>query len=266
MYEEYWGLKEKPFENTPDPRFLYSSNQHDEALSRLIYVVRENKGAGLLTGIFGCGKTLLGRALLGELEKDVYKVAYLTNPRMEDIDLLRIIAHHLGSPDIPISKSDILISLEKTFANNMRDGKKTVIIIDEAHIIEKDSVFEEIRLLLNYQLEDKFLLTLLLLGQPELKDKIESNKQLLQRIAMRYHLKGLSQDETERYIIHRLNIAGGTKDIFAPEARRLIFVRSAGIPRRINQLCDMSLLTGFSKKAENISEAIVVEAIESLER
>jgi len=266
MYEEYWGLKEKPFENTPDPRFLYSSGQHDEALSRLVYVVRENKGAGMLTGVFGCGKTLLGRSLLGELEKDVYKVAYLTNPRMEDIDLLRVIAHHLGSPELPVSKSDILISLEKTFANNMRDGKKTVIIIDEAHVIEKDSVFEEIRLLLNYQLEDKFLLTLLLLGQPELKDKVESNKQLLQRIAMRYHLKGLTQGETEKYIKHRLNIAGSTKDIFAPEALRLAFVRSAGIPRRINQICDMSLLTGFSKKVNTIDESIVIEGIESLER
>jgi len=156
--------------------------------------------------------------------------------------------------------------LEKTFANNMRDGKKTVIIIDEAHVIEKDSVFEEIRLLLNYQLEDKFLLTLILLGQPELKDKVESNKQLLQRIAMRYHLKGLSQGETEKYIKHRLNIAGSTKDIFAPESLRLVFVRSAGIPRRINQICDMSLLTGFSKKVNTIDESIVIEGIESLER
>lgn len=266
MYEEYWGLKEKPFENTPDPRFLYSSIQHEEALCRLIYVVRENKGAGMLTGVFGCGKTLLGRALLRELEKDIYKVAYLTNPRMEDIDLLRIIAHHLGNPELPQRKSDVLISLEKTFANNLRDGKKTVIIIDEAHVIEKDSVFEEIRLLLNYQLEDKFLLTLLLLGQPELKDKIESNKQLLQRIAMRYHLESLSSDEIKKYILHRLKIAGSDKDTFNPDALRVIFERSAGIPRRINQVCDMSLLTGFVKKAKMIDESIVLEAIESLGR
>ena len=248
MYEEYWKLKDKPFENTPNPHFLYGSSQHEEALSRLIYVVRENKGAGMLTGVFGCGKTLLGRALISELEGDIYKVAYITNPRLEDVDLLRIIAHHLGSSEIPHCKSDVLITLEKTFANNVRDGKKTVVIIDEAHVIENNSVFEEIRLLLNYQLEDNFLLTILLLGQPELNEKVESNKQLLQRIAMKYHLKGLNQDETQKYILHRLKVAGSTREIFTSGALKLIFGRSAGIPRRINQISDMSLLTGFTKK------------------
>lgn len=265
MYEAYWKLKEKPFENTPNPHFLFYSSQHEEALSRLVYVVKENKGAGLLTGVFGCGKTLLGRALLKELEKDLYKVAFITNPRMDAIDLLRIIAHHLGASEIPTSKSDILITLEKIINNNYRDGKKTLVVIDEAHTIDNKQVFEEVRMLLNFQLDDRFLITLLLFGQPELKDKIEENKQLLQRIAMRYHLEGLKKEETSNYIIHRLEVSGGSVSLFTPEALELIYERSNGIPRRINQICDMSLMVGFGKKATELDGKLVQEAIDSLE-
>ncbi len=150
--------------------------------------------------------------------------------------------------------------------NNIKDGKKTVILIDEAHTIEDKNVYEEIRLLLNFQLEDKFLLTILLLGQPELKERVEANKQLLQRIAMRYHLEALSRDETINYINHRLKIAGGEKVEFNPSSYRLIHERSGGIPRRINQICDMCLVTGYAKKVTTINEEIVQEAIESLER
>ncbi|MCK4244242.1 MAG: AAA family ATPase [Candidatus Omnitrophica bacterium] len=262
MYEEYWGLKEKPFENTPDPRFLYRSIQHKEALSRLFYVVREGKGAGMLTGIFGCGKTVLGHALLKELESDIYKLGFVTNPRLEAVELLRMIIHSLGREELPTRKTEVLVALNELLVNNLRDGKKTVIIIDEAHSIEEKEVFEEIRLLLNYQLEDKFLLTLLLLGQPELKEKIENNKQLLQRIAMRYNLEALSLKETEKYIYHRLAIAGSDGSrLFDIKSLKKIYQHSGGIPRRINQICDMSLLIGFDKRSKKINEGIVGEAV-----
>lgn len=266
MYEEYWGLKEKPFENTPDPKFLYYSPQHEEALARMFYVVRESKGAGMLTGVYGCGKTVLGRVLLAELQREIYKVAFITNPRLDDVELLRMISYNLGSPELPTRKTDILITLEKILVNNVKDGKKTVVLIDESHTIEDKNVYEEIRLLLNFQLEDKFLLTILLIGQPELKEKVEANKQLLQRIAMRYHLEPLSREETFNYINHRLKIAGGEKLEFAPGSYRLIHERAGGIPRRINQICDMCLFTGYGKKVKLISEEIVQEAIEGLER
>lgn len=266
MYEEYWGLREKPFENTPDPKFLYYSPQHEEALARMFYVVRESKGAGMLTGVYGCGKTLLGRALLTELEKEIYKVAFLTNPRLDDVELLRMITYHLGSTEVPTRKADILITLEKILVNNIKDGKKTVVLIDEAHAIEDNDVYEEIRLLLNFQLEDKFLLTIMLLGQPELKERIEANKQLLQRIAMKYHLEALSREEMVNYVEHRLRVAGGENIEFDSGALRLIYERSGGIPRRINQICDMSLVTGYAKKVKNIDETVVHEAVESLER
>jgi general secretion pathway protein A len=263
MYEKFWNLKEKPFENTPDPRFLYNSPQHEEGLNRLLYVVKESKGAGLLTGVYGCGKTLLARALMKELENSVYKVALVVNPRLDDVELLRMISYHLGATEPPVRKADILINLEKILVNNISDGKKTIILIDEAHAIEDKNIFEEIRLLLNFQREDKFLLTLLMLGQPELKEKVEGNKQLNQRIAMRYHLLPLDLFETQAYIEHRLKVAGGNPGIFDKNAVALIHENSGGIPRRINQLADTSLLAGFGKGSSLITDEIVQETIKT---
>lgn len=266
MYESYWNLTDKPFENTPDPKYLYASSQHEEGLSRMLFVVREGKGAGMLTGVFGCGKTMLARALHKALEKDVYKIAFLTNPRMDDVDLLRMLTYYLGGIEPPQRKSDVLIKLEQVLHDNQRDGKKTVVILDEAHAIENMSIFEEIRLLLNYQLEDRFLLTVLLIGQPELKTKVDNNKQLSQRIAMRYHLENLNEQETKEYIRYRLEIGGRKDEIFNEEATSVVFKRSGGIPRRINQICDMTLFVGFGKQISKIDPQIVEEAIESLEK
>lgn len=263
MYLEHWKLKEKPFENTPDPRFFYNSPQHEEGFARMVYVVKEGKGAGMLTGLFGCGKTILARALYADLMKDTYQVASIINPRLNDVGILKMICRQLGCTELPDQKVDILIVLEDLIRNNMRDGRHTVIMIDEAHTIQDNNVFEEIRMLLNFQENDRFLLTLLLIGQPELKNKVEANKQLLQRLAIRYHLEGLSLNETMCYIDHRIKIANGRIE-FSSGALEYIFNQSAGIPRRINQICDMCLFTGFNSNKLNIDEDIAREAVESL--
>lgn len=265
MYKEFYKLNEMPFENTPDPRFLYYSGQHQEALARMLYVIRARKGAGMLTGIFGCGKTVLGQVIFAELSKEKYKVVFVSNPRLDDVDLLRFIAYQLGVVDLPTRKADTLIILNEVLTNNLRDGKETVIIIDEAHSIEQISIFEELRLLLNFQTQQRFLLTLLLFGQPELIQKIETNKQLGQRIGIKCHLESLNRTETAEYIAHRLNVAGADERIFfSDKAIDMIFEFSTGIPRRINQLCDMALLSGFIKKQQMIDEQIVMEEVKGL--
>ena len=270
MYEEYWGLTEKPFKNTPDPRFIYYSFQHEEGLSRLLYAVSEGEGAAMLTGVFGCGKTLLGRTLLKELDKDIYRTAFIANPYLSYEELLMHIVYNLGGKDLPNRKTDVLVNivlerLSEILENNMRDGKKTVIIIDEAHVIRDRQVWEELRLILNFQLEDRFLLTLLLLGQPELKELIDANKQFAQRIAVRCHIGNLNEEETKSYILHRLSVVGRNQPIFTDGAYKLIYKKSGGIPRRINHICDLVLLSGFGKDLSIIDENIVKDVSADLE-
>lgn len=269
MYEQYWGFKEKPFQNTPDPRFFYESAQHEEVLTRMLYTVKEGLGAGMLTGVFGCGKTVIGQALLERLPSDKYKAAIITNPQLEYVELLRAIVRNLKVVELPtkrneLSADSLLEILGNILENNDRDGRETVVIIDEAHTIKDESTFEELRLLLNFQRRDKFLLTLLLFGQPELKQRIEDNKQLEQRIAIKSHLEAFNQQDTCNYIIHRLHVAQGADSIFDESAFEIIHNRSGGIPRRINRICNLSLLVGLSKGAKSINKEIVEESLENL--
>lgn len=269
MYEEFWGLTESPFENTPNPRFLYYSNEHQEALFRLLYAVERKKGAAMLTGVFCCGKTVLGRVLLAQLNRNIYQIALINNPFLKPVELLRSIARQLGAEHLPEKLSEMsadyfLQVIEEILVNNVKDGKQTLIVIDEAHVITDNAIFEELRLLLNFQFVDRFLLTLILMRQPELAEKIRRNKQFAQRIAIGYSLGPLSEIETGNYVQHRLKVAGSQRQIFIPQTINSIFQNSGGIPRRINQICDMCLVTGFNYGAQAIDENIVNEAAESL--
>lgn len=265
MYEGYWKLKEKPFENTPDPHFLYYSSKHEEALSRMFYAIREKKGAAMLTGEYGSGKTLLSRALLEEISHERYQTVLIFNPRIPAIEFLKEIVYQLGGNDTPDSKTKLLHTLNEILYSNRNENKSTVIAIDEAQAIEADETFEELRLLLNFQLDDMFLLTLILLGQPELKEKVDRIPQLRQRLSVRYHLMALDKKETEGYINHRLEVAGSHSAIFREETYDLIYEASEGIPRRINNICDMCLLVGFGLRADRIDEKIVKDVISDLE-
>lgn len=271
MYLDYWGLKEKPFHNTPDPRFFYKSSEHEEALMKMLYVIEEWLGAGLLTGVFGCGKTVVGQALFEKLPNDKYKIAFITNPQLEYAELLRAIVRSLKNVELPDKKTELsadalLELLGNILDNNDRNGSQTIVIIDEAHVIKDERIFEELRLLLNFQKQDRFLMTLLLFGQPELRQRIEDNKQLEQRIAIKCHLEAFDQKDTHNYIIHRLKVAGPerSESIFNESAFKMIYNRSGGIPRKINRACDLSLLMGFGKGIKRIDEKTISEALQTL--
>ena len=262
MYLEYWGLKEKPFQNTCDPRFLCYSEQHVEALTRLRYVVEAHLGCALLTGIFGSGKTLLAQALMDGLKSDQYTTAFIFNPQLSHVEILKEIVYQLGVHEkVPDQKTDLLHRLTEILNDNYSEGRHVVIIVDEAHLIDDRNIFEELRLLLNFQKRDKFLLTLILVGQPELREKISQLKPFDQRVSIRFHLKGLKPEETRRYILHRLEVAGASRTIFAEEAFKAIHESTGGLPRRINQVCDLALLTGFGVKSPLITTQIVQEVL-----
>jgi len=267
VYESYWGLKEKPFENTPDPKFIYYSQQHQEALSRMLYVVRERKGAALFTGEYGSGKTLLSRVLLQELkQEDKYKTVLIFNPRLSSLELIKEIVYQLqGDVDAAANKIDLLHTLHKILLSNYDAGKHTVIVIDEAQAIVDNDIFEELRLLLNFQLNSVFFLTIILFGQPELIDRVINLPQLRQRLAVRFHLQALSREETREYVEHRLEIAQAENTIFQERSYKEIYSCSAGIPRQINNICDLALLAGFGSELETINKDIIIQVGKDLE-
>lgn len=265
MYTDYWKISHLPFENTPDPRFFYGSEKHQEALSRLQYLVRQKGSCGLLSGVFGCGKTLILRTLRQTTEHEGFKYAVVSNPRLDDLGLLRMILRGLTLHEVPASKADVLMALSDQLENIASDGKHTVIVIDEAHSIADPGVFEELRLLMNFQTNTSNLATLILAGQPDLRQHVDSNKQFNQRIALRYHLDAFSLEDTGKYLGHRLTVAGRSGEaLFDEEAVKAIQKHSGGIPRWINHYAHMSLLTAFSKRSPAISTPIIEEAVQSL--
>ena len=287
MYKEYWGFKEFPFENTPDPRFLYLSPSHQEGLMRLNYGLTHHKGAMVLTGNYGTGKTLLSRAISNILEPAKYHLVYFTNPQISSLEFLIGIAHQLGADKIPATKIEMIELINNMLQRNLNINKHTVVIIDEAHLINDRSVFEELRLLLNFQLNDKFLLTLILIGQSELNERINAVNPLRQRIAIRYYLEPLNEQHTQEYILHRVKVAMGEKDItyppeadlpmaqgsnkktasdiFPKETCQLIYRYTKGLPREVNHICDLSLLDGYLKQETVIRPEIIESAAKDLE-
>ena len=264
MYEAYWQLSEPPFDNSPNPKFFYLSPEHEEALVRLVYTVRHRKGCGMLTGEYGCGKTTLSRALIQRLEAERYEIGLLTNPRWDATDFLREALYQLGVETTEKRKPELLHQLNDLFFRNYRDGRDTVIIVDEAQLLEDDGLFEELRLLMNFQTDDRFLVTVLLIGSPELRDKVRKLKHLDQRITIRYHLNTLDDAHTAAYIAHRLKMAGRTTPVFTEDAVKLIFDFTRGTPREINNLCDVALLVGYTKRANEVGERIIAEVIKDM--
>jgi general secretion pathway protein A len=258
-YEDFWGLKKAPFDNVPDPRFYFPSTRHEEGLHRLIYGVEARKGAIMLTGEIGCGKTLLSRALIQHLAPDRYDLALVANPSFEALDFLKEILYQLGISQSG-TKLEMLHALNERLLENLNKGKDTVLVVDEAQAIYDLAIFEELRLLLNFQLNDRFLLTLILLGQPELRSKVEALKQLAQRIVMRYHLMPLNADEVSDYVDFRMQGAGASRVVFTPEAIVAVYEASGGIPRKVNTIADLALLIGFMERCRLVGPEVVKKA------
>ena len=261
MYLEYWKLNRFPFENVPDPDFMYYSSEHKEALIRISYAVKRTKGAALLTGEIGSGKTTLSRVFIQKLPDEEFDIGLITNPSLNPLDFLKEVVYQIGLDISSNSKAELLESLNQKLLENLNHGKSTLLIIDEAQLISGET-FEEIRLLLNFQMNDRFLMTFLLIGQPELRDMIRKYKQLDQRIAIRYHLNPLNDAEATNYILYRLEIAGCTEPIFTKDALESIYNYSGGIPRKMNNVCDLALLIGFSLKVRNIDETIIKKVVQ----
>ncbi len=267
MYLKFWGLSDKPFKNTPDPKYLCTFPQFSDALMKLTYAVRENMGAALLTGVYGCGKTLIARTLLSSLTEGKYTFAYLAYPPASGEEFLRAVVRTLKYSELPTKKTELLEdalleALQKILTENHREGKEAVVILDEAHALENEQIFEKVRLLLNFQTEDKFLLTLILVGQPELAGKVANLRQLEQRIAIKCHLSALGEEETKDYIVHRLKVAGREKPVFEDAVYGEIYKSTGGIPRRVNHICDSCLMTGFARKKEKIDRELYQESQE----
>ena len=266
MYLEYWKLNQAPFGNVPSGRMFYRSPQHEEALRRLLYVIDNRKGVSMLTGEVGCGKTTVIKALAAHLEKTAVQLHLITNPSLPPAELLQAILLKLGGKGENGSKALMLHQLQKILARQAAAGFSTVLVIDEAHMIENRATLDELRMLLNFQAEDQFLVTLILLGQPPLLKTISELRPLKERIAIQFNLEPLDLTSTLGYVLFRLKSAGATRSLFTQQAFLLLHELSGGNPLRINNLCDRCLLLGVMHKARILDCRILVHAIEDMEK
>lgn len=266
MYLEYYDLSLAPFDLTPNPRFLFHSAKHREAINHLLYGIRERKGFVQLTGEVGAGKTTLCRALLEQLD-DRYSTALLLTPVLDANELVKAIAGEFGLNVKGLDRLETMAAINDFLIRQVESGKDCVLIIDEAQNFS-DDLLEQVRQLSNVETDDRKLLQIVLIGQPELRDRLNNPRlrQLRQRITVRYHLKALTRFETDHYIRHRLQLAGANgKPAFSSPAVWRVFRYSGGVPRLINAVCDKALLAGFVKHSPRINFGMVGRAIRELE-
>jgi len=266
VYLDYYGLTEAPFDITPNPRFLFYSAKHREAFNHLLYGLRERKGFVQLTGEVGAGKTTLCRAILEELDER-YSTALILNPVMSADEMVRAIAVEFGLPANCLDRLQTLALINDFLLHQIEYGKETVLIIDEAQNLT-DELLEQVRLLSNLELDNRKLLQIVLLGQPELRDRLNNPRlrQLRQRITVRYHLPPLSRYEVNHYIQHRLEVAGAKgAPYFTQLALWRVYRYSQGIPRLLNAICDKALLAGFVGQRERMDFGMIGRAVHELE-
>ena len=262
MYTQFFGLNEKPFAITPDPRYLFMSERHGEGLAHLLYGVTDSGGFIQLTGEVGTGKTTLVRTLLGQLPAEV-DVALILNPQVSVLEFLQAICQELGV-DLPAERTSpmsLVDALNRHLLEAHASGRRIILLVDEAQNLSAD-VLEQLRLLTNLETAKQKLLQIILIGQPELRDILAQNnlRQLAQRVTGRYHLEPLSRQESAEYIDHRMKVAGGLGEIFDDAAKREVYRLSGGIPRIMNVICDRALLGAYSLESRRVSKQLVRKA------
>jgi len=265
VYKDYYGFREEPFSVTPDSAFFYPSEQHQTALDALRYAVTQRKGFVVITGPIGSGKTTVVRTLLKHLDHH-HKTAVITNTNLSPKGVLTMLLEDLGVPYKDGSKDRLLIQLNQYLIRQVMDGYNVVLFLDEAQNLSRQCL-EEIRMLSNLETEKEKLIQIVMVGQPELRKKLQAVDlgQLKQRIAVHYHLVPLSEGETRKYIIHRLNAVRTNgrdyHDLFTDDAFDLIFRHSQGVPRVVNILCDHALLSAFVREQHQVTREIIEESI-----
>lgn len=266
MYLEFYGLKQSPFDITPNPRFLFHSNKHREAFNHLLYGIQQRKGFVQLTGEVGAGKTTLCRALLEQLDGK-FSTALILNPVLNGDEMMKAIATEFGLDARGKDRLETVATISDFLLKQTLAGRETVLIIDEAQNLTED-LLEQVRLISNIETDDRKLLQIVLMGQPELRDRLNSPrlKQLRQRITVRYHLNPLTRTEVGQYIHHRLALAGGQgRPTFTAPAVWRVNHYSKGIPRLVNALCDKAMLAAYVERSSTVNFRMVGRAIRELE-
>ncbi len=260
MYEEHYGLKEKAFRKTPDPRYLYLNGSYEEALEQMLFAVEEMELA-LLTGEVGCGKALLSRAMIDRLD-DRYEVGMILNPRLTPRQFLATTASELGIEAPGYYTNRLHDQIHERLLQLDDEGRAALLIVDEAHLIPGRPTFEEIRLLTNFQLDDHNLICVVLIGQPELRARLShrSYRALTQWIGAQFHLEPLGIGETRAYLRHRLKVAGAPRRLFTADAEVHLHEAARGIPRVLNHLATQTLLEGVGRELD-VLDASVVDAV-----